>query len=83
MKWQLAFSSERRGMLAHHAVEALTPVEALGLGRRALHAEYPRRQPAGPELFAQAQRVGGQNIDGWVLYAIVRAEDAWTGSEMR
>jgi hypothetical protein len=73
--WRLEFYSERRRALTHYAVEARTPVEALRLGRKALLTEYP---PGGARralsLFDQAQRVGGQDADGWVLYRI--ASDA-------
>jgi hypothetical protein len=66
------FYNERRGIMAQYGVEAPTPAAAALMGRAALLAEYPpipaRRKPG---LFEQAQRVGGQNADGWVLHRIV------------
>ena len=76
MKWRLLFYRERTGTLARYAIEARTPAEALSLGRRALLTEYPattaRRTPS---LFQQAQSVGGQASDGWVLYRIAKDEE--------
>ena len=71
--WQLEFYSECRRTLSHYRVEAQTPDAAQVLGRQALLAEYrsapPRRAGS---LFEQAQRVGGDDADGWVLYRITR-----------
>ena len=71
--WPLEFYSERRRTLARYDVEAETPAAAQVLGREALLAEHrpPPARRAG-SLFEQAQRVGGQHADGWVLYRIVR-----------
>lgn len=75
VKWRLEFYSERTRILARYAVEAPTPAAALELGRRALLTEYP---PTGVRrarsLFDQAQRVGSQDADGWVLYRIGKDE---------
>ena len=71
--WQLEFYSERRRTLARYDVEAKTPAAAQVLGREALLAEHrpPPARRAG-SLFEQAQRLGGQNADGWVLHRIAR-----------
>jgi hypothetical protein len=71
MTWRLEFYSERRRALARYDVEAPTAAAAHGLGRSALLAEHPPA-PArrALSLFAQAQRVGGRDADGWVLYRI-------------
>ena len=73
MKWLMEFYNERRGILAHSGVEAPSPAAAVPLGLNAVLAEYPstpRRRPL--SLFARAERVGGQDVSGWVLYRIVR-----------
>ncbi len=77
--WQLEFYSERLGTLARYQVEAPTAAAAQVLGRRALLAEY-RDAPArrAGSLFAQAQRVGRQMADDWVLYRIRRVASRTT-----
>jgi hypothetical protein len=77
VKWRLEFYSECRQMLAHYTVEAPAPAAALELGRRALLTEYPPTTRGTRRLFEQAQRIGGQDADGWVLYRI--AKDGYTG----
>ena len=68
------FYNERRGILARYDIEAATPGAAVRLGREALLAEYrPTRAERGRSLFGQAQRIGGQDPAGWVLYRIVTA----------
>ena len=75
MTWQLVFYNQRERILARYAIDARTAAEAHGLGRRALLTEHPptatRRTSS---LFDQAQRVGGHDFDGWVLYRIGRDE---------
>ena len=74
MWWEMQFYSERRGILAHYRVEALTPAAAAQRGREALVAEYPpERERRGPSGFEQAQRIGGRDASGWTLYRIVKA----------
>jgi hypothetical protein len=80
MKWLVELYNERRGILARYSVEAPLPPAAARLGRDAAIAEYPsapRRRRLG--LFEQAERVGGQDPSGWVLYRIV--QDTHPGSE--
>jgi hypothetical protein len=71
MKWLLEFYNERRGILARYSVEAPLPAAATVLGRKALLVEHPstrRRTRVG--LFERAERAGGQDPSGWVLYRI-------------
>lgn len=74
VKWRLEFYRERTRILARYAVEAPTPAVALELGRTALLTEYPPSAWRARNLFDQAQRVGGQDADGWVLYRIAKDE---------
>ena len=73
MKWLMQFYNERRGILAHYGIEASLPAEAVRVGWKAVLAEYPstpRRSRL--SLFERAERVGGQDASGWVLYRIVK-----------
>jgi hypothetical protein len=73
MRWRMEFRKERQAIVACYGVEASTPAAAVRVGRDALLTEYPTiptRQRQG--LFAQAQRVGGQDASGWVLDRIVK-----------
>jgi hypothetical protein len=79
MNWRMQFYNERRGILARYSIEAPLPAEAVRLGRRAVLLEYPstpRRSRL--SLFGRAERVGGQDASGWVLYRIV--QDSRQGS---
>ena len=72
MKWLMEFYNERRGILARHGVEARLPAAAAELGLQAVLAEYPSPpRKAWLSLFEQAERLGGQDASGWVLYRIV------------
>jgi len=73
MKWRMEFYNERRGILAPYDIEASSPGAAVLAGRTAVLAEHP----SGParrrlSLFERAERVGGQDASGWVLYRIVK-----------
>jgi hypothetical protein len=71
MKWRLEFYHERRGILAHYSIEAPLPAEAVRLGWQTVLAEHPPgRAPRRLSLFARAERIGGQDATGWVLYRI-------------
>ena len=73
MRWRLEFYNERRGILAHYAIEAPLPAAAVRLGRQAVLAEHPPgRVPRRLSLLARAQRIGGQDGSGWVLYRIAK-----------
>jgi hypothetical protein len=73
MKWLMQFYNERRGILARFGVDAPLPAEAVRLGWKAVLAEHPptpRRSRL--SLFERAERIGGQDASGWVLYRIAR-----------
>jgi hypothetical protein len=73
MKWVMQFYNERRGILARYGIEAPLPTEAVLLGWKAVLAEHPsNRRGSRPSLFQRAERAGGQDASGWVLYRIVR-----------
>ena len=76
MKWQMQFYNERRGILARYDIDAPLPAEAVRLGWKAVLAEHPptprRRRPS---LFELAERIGGQDASGWVLYRIVKESE--------
>lgn len=72
MKWLVDFYSQRRTIVARYAVDAPSPPAAVVAARQALFAAYPpRRAATRPTLFEQAERIGGQNESGWILYRIV------------
>jgi hypothetical protein len=67
------FYHERRGISARYGIEAALPAAAVRLGRDAVLAEHPPIPRSGRlSLFERAERVGGQDASGWVLYRIVR-----------
>jgi hypothetical protein len=73
MRWRTEFYNERRGILARYGVEAPLPAAAVLLGWNAVLAEYPstpRRSRL--SLLERAERVGGRDASGWVLYRILR-----------
>ena len=73
MTWQMEFYNERRGILARYGFEAASAAAAALLGRKTLLTQYPpARTERRPSLFERAQRAGGQDANGWVLYRIVR-----------
>ena len=76
MKWLMQFYNERRGILARYGIEAPLPAEAVLLGWKAVLAEHPSTPRRGRlSLFERAQRVGGQDASGWVLYRIVKESE--------
>jgi hypothetical protein len=71
MRWHMEFYHERRWILARYGVEAPSPAAAVLAGRKALLAEHPSLQARGRQsLFERAQRTGGHDGSGWVLYRI-------------
>jgi hypothetical protein len=71
MRWLMEFYNERRGILARYAIEAPLPAAAVLLGRTAVLADHPSPPRRGRlSLFERAERVGGQDASGWVLYRI-------------
>jgi hypothetical protein len=73
MRWLLEFYNEKRGLLARTTIEAPLPAAAVPLGRSAIRVRYPApRVGRALSLFERAERVGGGDGSGWVLYRIVR-----------
>ena len=71
MRWLVEFYNERRRILARYGIEAPLPAAAVQLGRSAVLAEHPPDGARGrPTLLARAERAGGQDGSGWVLYRI-------------
>ena len=69
----MEFNNERRGMVARYAIEAPLPAAAAVLGLKAVLEDYPSPPRKGRlSLFGLAQRIGGQDGSGWVLYRIVQ-----------
>jgi hypothetical protein len=76
MTWRMQFYNERRGILARYGIDAPLPAEAVLLGWKAVLAEHPsppRRRRL--SLFERAERIGGQDASGWVLYRIVKVNE--------
>jgi len=73
MRWLMEFYNERRRIVARYGIEAPLPAAAARLGRSAVLADHPSSPRKGrPSLFERAERVGGQDASGWVLYRIVK-----------
>jgi hypothetical protein len=73
MKWRMQFYNERRGILARYDIDAPLPAEAVRLGWKVVLAEHrSTRRRSRLSLFERAERIGGQDATGWVLYRIVR-----------
>jgi hypothetical protein len=73
MRWLMEFYNERRGIVARYGIEAPLPAAAAQLGLNAVLAEYPSPPRKGRlSLFERAERIGGQDPSGWVLYRIVK-----------
>jgi hypothetical protein len=73
MRWQIEFYHERRGILAHYDIEAPSPAAAALVGRKTVLAEHPSTPARGRlSLFERAERTGGHDGSGWVLYRIVK-----------
>ena len=73
MKWTVDFYNERRRTMARYDVDASTAAAAVNSGRQLLVAQYPSAPRRGhPSLFEQAERIGGHDGSGWVVYRIAR-----------
>lgn len=73
MKWLMDFYNERRAIVARYRIDAPSAAAAVLLGRNALLAEYPSTpQRRRLSLFQQAERIGGRDAEGWVLYRIAK-----------
>ena len=75
MTWQVEFYHERRGLLRRYGVDAASPAAAIESAWKAVYAEHPPSRPRRVvSLFDRAQRTGGQDASGWVLYRIARTD---------
>ena len=73
MRWRVEFYHERQGILARYGVDAPSPAAAVLVGRDAVLAEHPAARARGrPSLLQRAERAGGHDDSGWVLYRIVK-----------
>ena len=85
MTWRIEFYNERRGIVAHYRIDAPSPTRAVLLGREELLVDHPVAPARGsPSLFERAERVGGQDGSGWVLYRIAKDNgdgDGWRQSQ--
>jgi hypothetical protein len=75
MKWVVDFYNHRRAIVARYDVDARSAASAVVAGRQAMLAEYPPPPARGrPTLFEQAERIGGQDGSGWIVYRIVKGD---------
>ncbi len=75
MKWVVDFYNQRRALVTRYDVDAPSAASAVVSGRQAMLAEYPPVRARGRRsLFEQAERVGGQDGSGWIVYRIVKGE---------
>ena len=73
MNYVVDFYHQRRALVARYDIDAPSAATAVVLGRQALlanHPAAPRRQR--PSLFECAERIGGQDGTGWILYRIAK-----------
>src|SRR5439155_24488862 len=74
-RWVVYFYNRRRALVARYDVDAPSAASAVVSGRQAMLAEYPpARAPGPPSLFERAERVGGQDGSGWIVYRIVKGD---------
>ncbi len=82
MKWRVQFYHERRGILARYGIEAPSPAAAVLGGRKAVLAEHPPPRARGRlSLFERAERTGGHDGSGWVLYRITKGDGNGSAQE--
>ena len=75
MKWVVDFYHQRRALVARYDVDAPSAAAAVVLGRQALLAQHPPAPPRGrPSLFERAERIGGQDGTGWIVYRIAKGD---------
>jgi hypothetical protein len=73
MKWVIDFYNQRRAIVARYDVDAPTAAAAVVLGRQAMLLQYPRVPRQGRlTLFERAERIGGQDDTGWIVYRIAK-----------
>jgi hypothetical protein len=75
MKWVVDFYNQRRAIVARYEVDAMSAAAAVVLGRQAMLVQYPPAPARGrPSLFERAERIGGQDGTGWIVYRIGRSD---------
>jgi hypothetical protein len=74
MRWVVDFYHQRRAIVARYNVDAPSAATAVVLGRQAVLAQYaPAPARRRPSLFERAERIGGQDGTGWIVYRIAKA----------
>jgi hypothetical protein len=75
MRWVVDFYNQRRAIVARYEVDAPSAAAAVVSGRQALLLQHPpapaRRRPS---LFERAERIGGQDETGWIVYRIAKGD---------
>jgi len=75
MKWVVDFYHHRRAIVARYDVDAPSAAAAVVVGRQALLAQHPPAPPRGRlTLFERAERIGGQDGTGWIVYRIAKGD---------
>ena len=75
MKWVVDFYNHRRALVARYDVDAPSAAAAVVLGRQAMLVQYPPAPARGrPSLFERAERIGGQDGSGWIIYRIAKGD---------
>ena len=75
MRWVVDFYNQRRALVARYDVDAPSAASAVVSGRQAVFAQYPPTVARGrPSLFERAERIGGQDGSGWIVYRIVKGD---------
>jgi hypothetical protein len=75
MKWVVDFYNQRRAIVARYEVDAMSAAAAVVLGRQAMLVQYPPAPARGRlSLFERAERIGGQDGTGWIVYRIGRSD---------
>jgi hypothetical protein len=81
MKWVVDFYHQRRAIVARYDVDASSAASAVVMGRQALLAQHPPAPRRGrPSLFELAERIGGQDGTGWIVYRIAKGDGMPAGA---
>jgi hypothetical protein len=75
MRWVVDFYHHRRALVARNDVDPPSAAAAVVVGRQALLAQHPPPPPRRwPSLFERAERIGGQDGTGWIVYRIAKGD---------
>lgn len=81
MKWVVDFYHQRRAIVARYDVDAPSAASAVVVGRQALLVQYPPAPRRGRlSLFERAERIGGQDGTGWIVYRIAKGDGMPAGA---